>query len=93
MAAVVNSDAHWGGADAVLAARRGGGRTKLCAAHPAMGVVPPVAVAVPLATPTDPGQSRCLSSSTRSVSVKDMDNDYDDRGGGLWRNTLPAEMM
>ena len=37
-AAVVDGDAHWGGADAVLAARRGGGQTKPCAAHPATGV-------------------------------------------------------
>jgi hypothetical protein len=27
------------------------------------------------------------------LSVKDMDGDVDDNGGGLWQNTFPAEMM
>jgi hypothetical protein len=65
-AAVVNGDAHWGDADAVLAARRGGGRTKPCAAHPATKVVQPVAVIAPTATPTPP---RAVASSVLLFAV------------------------
>ena len=83
--AVADRDACRGGANAVSAAggeRGGGSRTKPCAAHPATRVVRPIAVVVPLAA----RQLGCLSSSTRSALVEDMDmddNKDDDGGGGL----------
>ena len=82
---MADRDACRGGANAVSAAggeRGGGSRTKPCAAHPATRVVRPIAVVVPLAA----RQLGCLSSSTRSALVEDMDmddNKDDDGGGGL----------